>query len=289
MTSVSERLVLQLVKLHQREEEIERERALLREREDLKASLGKRLAQVQGQLQKVESVRATLEELNRAEEEKYHEARKEDEVERERLSESLRDAIDTVNAYSEEVMKMEAKANHENKSLKEQLEIYAKHLSSGEDKYDEIMKAREAEYAKIESKRDTEAARKPQLEKELEDETRELEAARKEHAGLQEKVNGCLTYLSDFQERLLKARETFESAKNEKERQMRKIRSLESDRQLMISRAEKSKGERDKEHAKVMLLEEKINALKKQTEKIWAVVAMLDGGDADNETRNEKK
>ncbi|EKF32679.1 hypothetical protein MOQ_003466 [Trypanosoma cruzi marinkellei] len=288
MTSVSERLVLQLVKLHQREEEIERERALLREKEDLKASLGKRLAQMQGQLQKVESVRATLEELNRAEEEKYNEARKEDERERERLSETLRDAIDTVNAYSEEVMKIEAKANHENKSLKEQLEIYANYLSSGEDKYDEIMKARKAEYAKIESKRDTKAALKPQLEKELEDETREFEAARKEHAELQEKVNGCLTYLSDYQERLLKARETFEVAKNEKERQMRKIRSLESDRQLMISRAEKSKGERDKEHAKVMLLEEKINALKKQTEKIWAVVAMLDGGDTDNGTRNEK-
>ncbi|RNF05520.1 hypothetical protein TraAM80_04442 [Trypanosoma rangeli] len=278
MTPVSERLVLQLVKLRQRDEEVERERALLREREEHRVSLQERLARMQEQLQKVESVRSTLEELNRAEEQKYEQARKEDEKEREKLSESLRVAIDTVNAYSEEVMQLEAKSQHENTSLKEQLEIYAKYHSTGEDKYREIMQARETEYAKIESKRDADVARKPQLEKELAEEIEGLEAAHKEHAQLQEKVNGWLTYLEDIQKRLLKARGSFESAKSEKERQLRRIYALESDRQQMISRAEKSKAERDKEHAKVMLLEEKINTQKKQTEKLLAVAAMLEGG-----------
>ncbi|RNF25989.1 uncharacterized protein Tco025E_01776 [Trypanosoma conorhini] len=289
MTSVSERLVLQLVKLHQREEEVEGERALLREREQLKASLQERLAQMQEQLQKVESVRSTLEGLNQAEEQKYEQARKDDEKERERLSESLRVAIETVNAYSEEVLQLEAKSQHENTSLKEQLEIYVKYHSTGEGKYREIMQAREAEYAKIESKRDADAARKPELEKELAEERERLEVARTEHAELQDKVNGWLTHLSGIQERLLKARGSFESAKSEKERQLRRIYALESDRQHVMARAEKSKAERDKEHAKVMLLEEKINTQKKQTEKILAVVAMLlDGKSEENQEVNER-
>ncbi|KEG14665.1 hypothetical protein DQ04_00351020 [Trypanosoma grayi] len=277
MVSVSERLVLQLVKMHQREAELEREKLTLHEKDELKARLQERLAQTQEQVRKVESIRTTLEGLNRAAEEGYEQARRDDEAEREKLSEKLRVTIDAVNNYSEEVVQLDAKAQQENKSLKEQLEIYAKYHATGQDKYQEIMKAREAEYAKIAAKRDAEVARQPQLESELEVESRGLEEARKEHAELQEQVNVWLDRMTEIQQRLLKAKGSFESSRDERERQVRRIRSLESDRQLMVSRAEKSKALRDNEHAKVLALESKVEEYKKHTEKLLAVVAMLDG------------
>ncbi|ORC85618.1 uncharacterized protein TM35_000342300 [Trypanosoma theileri] len=279
MSSLAERFVQQTLRRRQREAALARETAALREKEALRAALQSRREEAQAQLQRVEAVRVSLDELQRAAQSKYEEACRSDEEERAKLSEKLRIAIDAVNAYSEEITQLEAKARHENSSLKEQLEIYAKFHSTGEDKYHEIMQAREAEYDKIAAKRDAALERKPQLMQEIEEETKELEKAVKARAALQEEVDKWVNHLSEVQQRLLKARETFESAKDEKERQIRRIRSLESDRQLLVSRAEKSKLERDKEHAKVEALEEKINTCKKQTEKLLAVVSLLDNRD----------
>ncbi|KAH9578086.1 Taxilin family [Trypanosoma melophagium] len=287
MSSVADRLVQQTLRRRQREAALAQEKETLREKEELRAQLQKRRDEARAQLQRVEAVRVSLNGLQRTAQEKYEEACRSDEEERANLSEKLRVAIDAVNAFSEEITQLEARARHENSSLKEQLEIYAKFHATGEDKYNEIMQAREAEYEKIAAKRDAAQERKPQLLREIEEETKELETAVKARAALQEEVDGWVNHLSEVQQRLLKARETFESAKDEKERQVRRIRSLESDRQLLISRVEKSKAERDKEHAKVEALEEKINACKKQTGKLLAVVALLDSKDTDVEV-NEK-
>ncbi|CBH15988.1 hypothetical protein, conserved [Trypanosoma brucei gambiense DAL972] len=278
MSSLAERLVQQLLKFHQRGAELEQEQKTLAEEEKCNQTLQERLKQMQEQVQKVREIRAVLNEHNRAAEEKYEQAIKDDEAKRALMSEELQATLSEVNSYAEEIAHMEAKAAQENKLLKEQLEIYTRFHLDGQDKYNEIMRSREQEYAKLEAKKEADAARKPQLLAELSEENERFLQTRKEEKELEVLMDGWVARVTELQERFLKARRFFESFKEEKERHVKRIRSLESEKTVLLARVERCRAERDKEQAKAKAFEEKVITQKKQIEKLSAVAHMLESG-----------
>lgn len=276
MSALTERLVVQMLKLHQRELEVEVENTRLVAKQRQEADLRERLTALQEQAQKVEAVRQSLEKLNEEAEDRYKAAQKSDEEERGLLSQQLKEKIEEVNALSTEVSTYEAKVNNENRSLKEQLEIFEKHGATGEERYNELRQSRDVELEKIREKHTRDVARVPELQKQLDEETAELDVARKELDVLKGRLGVYLNRFAEIQTQLDKTREAYDSAKEDKERQMRTIRTLDSERQTAMSRAQKSRAERDRELEKVRVLEEKLAQLKAQAEQFTNIAKMLE-------------
>ncbi|KAG8341280.1 putative Myosin like coiled coil protein [Trypanosoma vivax] len=283
MASVADRLVQQLIKHRQRLTELEREKRSLSEKEKLKAVFEEQYERVREQTQQFRAASATLEERVRAAEEECKQACKRDEEEREKITNELRLSIEEIDKYSVEVTRREVNAQHENKSLKEQLEIYEKYYGTGQDKFNELIEKRDAEYAKIEAKRDAELLRKPHLENELAEEEKLLDEVQKERNELQEKVKIWDTRLAEMQAKLVDAKKTFEGVREELERRVRRVRVLEDESRAMVARAAKSQAERDKEQSKVLDLEQKISLQKEQLKSLLNVAAILEGGGAAND------
>nr|CCC93989.1 conserved hypothetical protein [Trypanosoma congolense IL3000] len=284
MSSLAERLVQQLLKFQQRKAELEREEKVLQEKEQQKASLEEQLKQLKEQVEEVHSIQVELEEQHHVAVEEFYKARTADEACRWDMEAEMHSLRDEAIAYGREALKMEDDAMRENQLLKRQLEIYEKYCAEGQKKYNEIMKSREEEYAKLEAKREANLALVSQLEKELEEENERLLQVRKECQEAQAAADSWMIRMTEIEEKLMNTRKFFEGFQKERERQLCRIRSLESERDSLTARMERSKQERDKERAKAVALEEKVGVYRKQIEKLVAMTRFFEsGGMADNE------
>ncbi|CAJ1993994.1 hypothetical protein conserved [Leishmania donovani] len=283
MSALSERLVMQLLRIRNRELELETKQqeldSKLRQEEDLR----KELEVEQEKLAKLRSVQETLEKMNEGLEAKYKAVKEDDELQRKQISEELKKRIAEVDEVSRELAEREQRAQSRKELLLKQQEIYDQHSNSGKEKFDELVAKRASEIEALTKKKDDNIRRTPELRKQLETETEQLTAAKAQQMELQAKVNEFLNRFSIIQSQLNEAKRVYESASTDKDRSTRMLKALESDLEMLRRRAATSKAERDKELAKVTALTERMEAVRSQIntfENITKMLTMSDDGDA---------
>ncbi|CBZ39055.1 hypothetical protein, conserved [Leishmania donovani] len=283
MSALSERLVMQLLRIRNRELELETKQqeldSKLRQEEDLR----KELEVEQEKLAKLRSVQETLEKMNEGLEAKYKAVKEDDELQRKQISEELKKRIAEVDEVSRELAEREQRAQSRKELLLKQQEIYDQHSNSGKEKFDELVAKRASEIEALTKKKDDNIRRTPELRKQLETETEQLTAAKAQQMELQAKVNEFLNRFSIIQSQLNEAKRLYESASTDKDRSTRMLKALESDLEMLRRRAATSKAERDKELAKVTALTERMEAVRSQIntfENITKMLTMSDDGDA---------
>lgn len=280
MSTFSERLVAQSMKLHQRSLELEMEVSRMEGKKTYHEELEKRLEGLIESLKTVEQRRSALEQQNKESEAAFERAKDTDNEERTALSAVLKERIDAIQALTEEVGEKERKAQSDNRRLQGQLEVYEQHSSTNEDKYADIMSDKSEEVQRLKDRQLKDAERVPIAKQLLAEEMAARDIAKAEQDELQGKVDVYLARFGDIQKQLTAAKASYDEAKSEKNRLIGRLRSLDTDRQLMVSRAQKSRQERDKELAKVTQTEEKVELLKTQIEKLNNVIQMLTSDEA---------
>lgn len=270
---------MQLLRIRNRELELETKQqeldSKLRQEEDLR----KELEVEQEKLAKLRRVQETLERMNEELEAKYKAVKEDDELQRKQISEELKKRIAEVDEVSKDLAEREQRAQSRKELLLKQLEIYDQHSSSGKEKFDELVAKRATEIEVLTKKKDDSIRRTPELRKQLETETEQLTAAKAQQVELQAKVNEFLDRFSVIQSQLNEAKKVYESASTDKDRNTRMLKALESDLEMLRRRAATSKAERDKELAKVTALTEKKEAVRSQINTFENITKMLSAGE----------
>ncbi|KAG5464441.1 hypothetical protein LSCM1_00628 [Leishmania martiniquensis] len=286
MSALSERLVKQLLRIHDRELALETaQRGLdskLKQEEDLR----KGLEVEQEKLAKLRSVQETLEKINDGSEAKLKAVKEEDELQRKQISDELKKRIAEVDEVSRALAEREQHAQSRKELLLKQQEIYDQHSSTGKEKFDELVAKREGEMETLNQKKEENLRRAPKLQQQLEEETEQLAVAKAEQEDLKAKVDEFLARFAVIQAQLQEAKKVYESASSDKDRDTRLLKALESDLEMLRRRAATSRAERDKELAKVNALKEKVEATRNQIitfENITKMLSASAAGDAATE------
>lgn len=274
--SFAERLVAQRLRLRERESDIETQQESLALKEKLIAKLQETLTAAQEELAKAEDRRKTVEKIDDATEAAYAAAKKVDEEARAALAAECQGDIDAVNTELQAMGPRENKASRLNSTYKQQIEIYSQRSEVGETKFDDYMKQRDDKVAEVKAKQERDAASIPAFTAELETEMELLAEARTAHDAVRAKVDVYLERFASIQLQLDASKKTYETSKDEKERLFRTMRAVESDKAMVIKRAEHSRDERNKQLAKVHKLEEQLEAAKAQTERLVSMCAMFE-------------
>lgn len=275
-----ERLVNQIMLSQQRDDELLFYTRMLAQYSADKQTLSDKIASMQHQFDRVESVRLALLSTFNASRQQYQKVIEEDETKRKQLSAELQARIHEVNEYSERVTQHHAKALHENAALKEQITLLTQHRSTGEGKFEELVQAREKEVQNLKDRLASEVAREPLLVDALEKANELCATIRTEHDVWKSRVDGFVAKFNDIQQKLVDAKNSFDEAKDERDRISRRITSLEADRAQAINRAERAKNERNVELAKATELEQKCATLEAQIKKLVDLCAVLMARDA---------
>ncbi|CAG9584148.1 conserved hypothetical protein [Leishmania major strain Friedlin] len=275
MSALSERLVMQLLRIRNRELELETKQQELDSKLKQEEDLRKELEVEHEKLAKLRSVQETLEKMNEGLEAKYKAVKEDDELQRKQISEELKKRIAEVDDVSRELAEREQRAQSRKELLLKQQEIYDQHSNSGKEKFDELVAKRASEIEALTKKKDDNIHRIPELRKQLVTETEELTAAKALQVELQAKVNEFLNRFSVIQSQLNDAKRVYESASTDKDRSTRMLKALESDLEMLRRRAVTSKAERDKELAKVTALTERTEAVRSQITTFENIAKML--------------
>ncbi|AIO02738.1 hypothetical protein LPMP_356090 [Leishmania panamensis] len=275
MSVLSERLVTQLLRIRNRELELETKQQELDSKLKQEEDLRRELEVEQEKLAKLRSVQETLEKLNDGSEAKYKAVKEDDELQRKQISEELKRRIAEVDEISRELIQREQDAMARKELLMKQQEIYEEHSGSGKEKFETLLAKREGDVEALTKKKMDNICRTSELQKQLETETEQLIAAKQVQDDLKAKVEEFLARFSVLQTQLKDAKKVYESASTDKDRTTRVLKALESDLAMARRRATTSRGERDKEVAKVTALREKMGALRNQITTIESVTKML--------------
>ena len=275
--SFADRLIAQLLLAEQREDELLFETRALAQHAAEKQTVMDKTSAVKQKIVSAEKTRNEVAQANKAMRQRLHDVIDDDDRKRKVLSEELQAKISSVNLFAEECTKTHAQTVHEGAALKEQLAILEQHKASGTDKFQEIVNAREKEIIGMQENLEKELLREPSLRIAVEEQKNVLEATRREHAELKAQVDGYMSKFNDVQQRLSDAKAIYDSAKEERDRMARRLHSSETDRQVAISRAEKSKSEMLIERVKVEELEKQLQLLEKQTAKLQQLYNTLTG------------
>lgn len=275
LSPLCERLISQMIVAQQRDDELLMYSRALAQYSADKQTLTDKITSLNQQLSKIDSVKSALVASFTASRQAYQRAIDDDEVKRKELSAELQKRITAVNEYAETVTQRHAKVLHENSSLKEQRSLLLQHRATGEGKFQELVQAREKELENIRNRLAKEKEREPLLEEAVSKTAELTEITRQEHDQWKAKVDTYVERFNDIQRKLVESRNCFDTAKDDREKISRRIKAMESDRQVIISRAEKAKNERNIEYAKVCELESKISILEGQTKKLTELHAAL--------------
>lgn len=277
--SFADRLVVQRMRLREREVAIETEQESLTVKEGLIEQSKQKLEAAQQQLLKAEKLHESLLQMDKDTQVAYDAAKKKNEEARNELADDYRKQIATMDEMLKSIDQRETKANRLNTTYKQQIEIYTEKSEVGEAKFDDYVKEREGHVATVKAKQQQDAAAIPQFQAQLAEELEALSQDRREHDDMQAKVDVYLKRLAEIQRQLDASMKTYEDAKDEKERMTRTMRAAKSDCDMAVKRAEQSRKERDTTFTKVKKMQEKLETLKTVTDRLNNMCAALEGNE----------
>lgn len=245
MSAFVDRLVTQKILLHDRDVELEMANAVLNSKLNQEAELQSSVDLLQAQLDKVEGVRAVLESLSRESEEAHESVKAKEDAASQSLNEELKALIDSVNEESQTLTVAERAAEHENRTMKAHIAIYAEHDASNSNKLSELVKSREEEANKIRQKEIDSAARLPELEQLYTLGREQLDRAIRARDEVKAMVDASLVQYDAVRDQITQSKEAYDVAKEEQDRYTRTLRVLEDERDRLLSRAKRSRAERD--------------------------------------------
>ncbi|KAK7201585.1 hypothetical protein NESM_000222900 [Novymonas esmeraldas] len=275
MSALSERLVKQLLRIRDRELELEMKQEDYDNKVRQSEELQKELEVEQEKLSKLKSVQTTLERMNDESEARYKAVQDDDALQRKQMSEELKRQIAAADESATDLAQREQRALGRKEMLQKQKEIYDEHASSGREKIDELVAKRESQTEALTRATENNVRRAPELRQQLETETADLATATAAQAEVKAKVDEYVERFAAFQAQLGEAKKLYEAASTEKDRSTRTIKALESDAEMLRRRAVASRTERDKELAKLTALEEKAETLRSQTARFDNIAKML--------------
>ncbi|CAD2213180.1 Myosin-like coiled-coil protein, putative [Angomonas deanei] len=279
MSAFSERLVQQMMRRHQREVELEIETSRLNEKLKKQEELQVSLEQATAQLDKLEGVRAALQKLNDDTEEEFNRARERDTLERKQLSGGFNQEIEAIQGQMQAATERLFNAKNQNKTYKHQLNVYNE-IGFGDrrTKVEEAIEARSDQIQSLKEKAEVNRSSIPAMLEEIEGIKEKVAVARGKRDTVQAEVNVFVERFATIRGNLDRVKQLYESAKEQKDRQDRTIKNLESDSQSALTRAKNVKTERLKEQEKYEAMNAKVSTLKSQVEKLESLLAVLQGG-----------
>ncbi|KAG5490752.1 hypothetical protein JKF63_00874 [Porcisia hertigi] len=280
MSALSDRLVMQLLRIRNRELDLEVKQQELDNKLIQEKDLRQELSVEQEKLTKLKSLQETLEKMNDESDAKYKALQEDDENQKKKLSEELKKHIAEADELSRDLAQREQRAQSRKDLLLKQKEIYDQHSNTGREKFDELVGKREGEMQALAEKNKDNILRAPELKKQLDAETEQLRAAKAGQEELKSKVDAFLSRFSDIQGQLSESKKLYESASLDKDRNTRTLKALSADLEMLRRRAATSKAERDKELAKVSALEEKAETMRTQIATFENIARMLNDATA---------
>jgi DNA repair exonuclease SbcCD ATPase subunit len=276
--TLAARLLKQLELYSQREDELlAQNRALARNAAQRQLTSDK-VAAAKEAKEKLETLKEKALKSNEAARNAWIAQAEEDDRLRKELSEQLSVEISEVNSKVQQGSGDRAAALEENARLKEQLKILRENLGSGDDKFTQLVEAREKETANLQARLASELENRTTLEKKIKEQEELLGPAREAYKVVKEEVDAFVAKFTAIQQSLQAANAEYTKTRQDQERTLKRIAQQEKELEEHQKRSERAKKDCEAEIMAAAKLEAQLGLLESQTTKLQQLTQVLRTG-----------
>lgn len=276
MTSqMTQRLVQQLERRATLDAELLQQQRKLAQFAAEQQTLNAKSSAVTAERERLQALRTTLAQQHDSVIAAMHAREAADQVKRAKLSEELTARIKEVNQAVEQENQEWSAALSENARLKEKITVMKDSIATGSVKFAELLGTRTKETGSMQERAELIDKVNVELRQRTAAANAIIAEKRPEHDRVKAESDKFMARFAEIQAQLNAANGHFSKAKEDHTRLSKRIRQLESERDLTMRACERAKVERDMELAKEAKLEQEANTLVSQTQKILDVMALL--------------